>query len=309
MFYSLPKRRSKKIAFITTHSASKALPTVKFFKYLSKISAFVVFLSLLSTQAQEKTTTHKDTQNITILKQKGMFLGFGGVYQSFQDSRYTNLIYRGMGYGLHFGYNNQNEKRIWKTGLRGFYGTKTTTVGRPYHSIVARIYVDYLQNIFHIGKKHFYLGGSLDIVGVHLRFLKQKEGGSTHLANNPGGGIFDFAQLSVKGLFMYDLNTKWQWQSGFAARLFGWAQQTPSFATGTSQHLLTKQTFEGSEMLPFRLHDFQPFYKYVNVSINNGFVYKNRWMLNYRWIFKRSREVVDYPVTMGLHFIELSYQF
>lgn len=276
---------------------------------MKKLFYSCAFCSVVFLHAQQQNHIKKDsTATFSHLQQKGMFLGFSVVNQSFQDSRYTDLIYQNVNYGFQVGYKNQNEKRIWEIGFGGFYGTIHTTVGKPYNTVAVKIYFDYLHNIFHRGKTHFYLGGRLDLIDMYFRTLESEEGKRSELINNPGGYIFGIGQVALQGLLVYDFNQKWQWQSVARLQLFGVMKQTPSFATSTPQYYLSQKSFETPDG-NFIGGQWQAFYRYLNLSFSQKIFYKQRYSLAYEWVFKRSREVVGYPVTRGVHFLTLGVQF
>lgn len=273
---------------------------------------FLVFVLLaLTVQAQEK--QGKKKPDVTV---KGLYFALHTGQQSFQDTRYSDLRYDGMIFGGQLGYYNQKEKRIWQVGAHFFTGEKSTTVGMPYTTISFRLHFDYLRNIFHKGKQHLYLGGRFDLLDIYNRTLNERADNKTDLLNNPSSSIIG-TQFSAKALYMYDLNEKWQWQSVLRVQLFGFMKQDPSFATSLPQHLLEdRQTLQENED-PFGMEspigifnsNFQPFYKYVNIALAQSIVYRQKWRLTYRWVFKRSREVVGMPVNLAQHFLSIGYQF
>ena len=247
---------------------------------------------------------------------KGLNISLLTGYQTFQDTRYSHLIYDGLLYGINIRYYNQKERRIWEVGGRFLAGGKSTTVGKPYGSVLVCLYGSYLRNILHRGKHHCYLGVQFDLLDMYMRYLEE-DGEELQLTNNPVSTISG-TQFSLKGMYMYDLSPRWQFQSLLKFQLFGFMKQSPSFATSTSQHSLEsdqtysydKNVFSDDESpLAIFKTSFQPFYKYFNVVVEQRVVYKQQWSLSYRWVFRHSREVVGYPLTQGFHFVGLGYQF
>lgn len=260
-------------------------------------------------------TIHAQKQ---ISKKRGVFVSIKGGYQNYQDSKFTNLIYGGLGFGANLGYTNQNANTSWQIALQFAQATEKGNVGVPYDANRFGVYFHYLKSVFKKLDKNLYMGGRLDLLDLYFR-QAQTLNGKTQLRNNDGGFIAG-TTLAFKTLFVYDFNMIWQFRTALDFQLFGMMKQSPSFANSSPASVLESGSFDFQESsenplyqnenpFAFMTYHFEPFYKYLMLRFSYEIFYKKHWSLFYHWALRRSNKQENYPLTQGNNSIGLQYQF
>ena len=279
----------------------------------TKTIFFCAFLAccFIPLEAQIKKVEEKQKFN------KGLFIALKNIHQSYQDAKFTNLIYQGSGFGFELGYSNGSGKRFWDIGLHFAYNQDKTSVGVPYHVNLFGMYYAYVRNIFHSKNKKLYIGGYWDILDFYQREAQTLEG-ARHLINNSSAFIVGSC-VALKMFFIYDLGVDWQLRTSLNFQLFGMMKQSPSFANSPPQDVIESGNhdfqpdenplFDNESPLGLFTYYFEPFYKYLKIKLNYEIVYKKHWMFFYRWIFRRSHKVSNYPLTQGVNALGFKYQF
>ena len=256
-------------------------------------------------------------QKSKIAERKGIFLLLKSVYQSYQDSKFTNLIYSGIGAGFELGYHNEKRHRFWGMGLYFTGAMEKSSVGVPYDAYRFGVSFNYLRNVYQSKNKSLYLGGSWNILDIYFR-KAEKLNGKRHLRNNDGAYIAG-STLAFQSIFVYQYNALWQLRTALDFQLFGMMKQSPSFANSPPQDVLEagdydfqpseNPLFQNESPLGFLTYHFEPFYKYIRIKFAYEVLYKKHWSFLYHWTLRRSNKVKNYPLTQGAHTIGVKYQF
>jgi hypothetical protein len=259
----------------------------------------LLFLSIIGfAQTQTKIPT-KQSNNPFV---GNLFIGLGGDYTSFQDVKYSDVQYGGIGANLNIGYNRNKENYFWETAIELNYsieGAKThdngmTTVINPI------IYFKYLKPI----NQDFKVGARLDLIDFYLR--------RTQGLGNNGGYITNGHHLYGSVMHDYRLNEKWNLQSGLDLGLLSFSNESTGFAFSAPQNALENGEFNyQNESLsnPFAYKYFNWNYLGNSFSLKTSFLfqYKKRIAIGYFWDMKHFSNVKSYPVTTGRHNIIFRY--
>lgn len=161
------------------------------------------------------------------------YVGLGGSNSSFQDLKYSNLRYGGIGgvFELHF--KNSNENRIWKTGLTitgNREGASLFDNGKAW-AIYPQVHFSYLRSI----NEQLYIGGRWDVMEIYLR---QTSGlGNNSIYYNSG------SFLSASGLYKLKIKDK-TLNIGLDLGLLGYYKESTSFAFSAAQNALEDGKFD-----------------------------------------------------------------
>jgi hypothetical protein len=194
---------------------------------------FLFFLFSVAARSQDSLKTRSFTFEVSA----------GGLATSFQDTKYSNLKYSGIG-GV-FGFDFQwRKKAIIAFGARGIYSkekAKTFDHGKTNLSN-GQFNFRYLYPIKTNKDYKIFVGAKADIVDFTLRMTPELTNNAAYVIQ--GGG------LKAYSLFEKRINDKWLLNAGVGFQLFAIMDEYMSFAYMANQHLLENgdYNYEDPEM-------------------------------------------------------------
>lgn len=266
-------------------------------KKLFLVISFVLFTLVVCAQTEPDASADTTKSNST----KNLFIGIGGNYGSFQDVKYSNVQFAGIGGVFTVGYNQSKENYFWETAVEFNAGFEFgSTNGARSTVLNPTLYFKYLKPL----NKNLKIGARLDLLDFYLR-------NNQGLGNN---GSYIITGHNLYGSVMYDyrINEKWNLQSGLDLGLLSFMRESTGFAYSAPQNALEdgKFDFQNSALsTPFGYQFFEWKYFGNNLMIKTSFVfqYKDRISIGYNWSLRHFANVKSYPVTIGAHNITFKY--
>ena len=260
--------------------------------------AFVIMLFNANLYAQEKQDNVKNS-NFTI--------GLGGVVTSFQDVKYSNVRYNGIGANLSFGY-EKNNKNYFSTNLNLMYSNenaKTHNSGKT-NVLNGIIDVSYLKPIFKKENQKLYVGAKWDVLDFYLR--------QTETLDNNGSFYTSGSNLKLASIYERSISDNIKLRAAFNFQLLSFMKESTSFGFSLPQDALENGEFSYQNEklenpLGFKYYTFEPFTKYANIDAKVEMHYKKRWIFSYKWNMQRSKKVKNYPMTRGYSSLSVKYKF
>ncbi len=230
-----------------------------------------------------------------------------GVKTSFQDVKFSNIRYNGIGTGLKYERFAETDKREIAMGVSFNYAKSKpstfesdnfgqTTVLSP------TIFFLYAQKL----NDKFSVGGQLNLLEGFLRNVAGA--GNNGIYYNIGTHLY--ARGSYKHVVNDDIILKGTLNYG----LFGFMRESTGFAFSAPQSVTENGAFDYQNSAlsnPFgvRFYKAMPFWKMGNIQTRIEFNYKKRWTLAYTWNFRRFSTIKGYPTTSGIHTIGVKFDF
>ncbi len=252
--------------------------------YLSLLALLMVF----QIAAQDTTQYRKFTFDA----------GLGGATSSFQDLKYSQEHWRGMGITPVIGLSWQ-KKGIHSIGVEGIisYENPKTFDGGGTKVYWGTIFYKYLHPIKYRKSCTVYLGAKVEPMDVSFRFVDG-------LVNNSS---YVIVGSNLKAVAMWDrkLTDKWRLKADIGFQLFSYMLENMSFGYATSQYLLEKGEYNYNEVQEH--YSFLGFWKYLSIETNINFAYGKRWTFGYSWRMQQSYAVKDYTMTRGYSALLVKY--
>jgi len=241
------------------------------------------------------------------LKQSNFSISLGGVLTSFQDVKYSNVHYNGIGTNFSFGY-EKIKKNYFSTNLNLIYSNekaKTHNFGKT-TVLNGIIDVSYLRLILKKENQKLYVGAKWDVLDLYYRLTE-------NLGNN-GFFFTSGSNLKLASLYERTISDKLKLRAGFNFQLFSFMKESTGFGFSAPQDALEDGEFSyQNEKLEapfgFKYYTFESFTKYLNIDTKIEVHYKKRWVLVYKWNMQRSNKVKNYPMTRGYSALSVQYKF
>ncbi len=230
-------------------------------------------------------------------KHKLLYLETGGMLSSFQDQKFSDVRYSGLGMGVRLDY-SLAKKNFWDFGAEAFFNREhaaTYDVGKA-GTQDYRLFVTWLRPLITTPDATLSLGLTPDI------FFSMRS--TAQLSNNAAYLIFGYT-VKVPVEYTRRINDKWVMHAGLSLQLFGWMQENMSFTYTTSQHVLEKGEFNYDDV-PADI-SFVPLWKYLDIRTRISFALGKRWIFGYRWNMQESYQVAGYPMIKGYSALTVGY--
>lgn len=218
--------------------------------------------------------------NPSDFKVRGFYVSFKACLQYLKEKE-EPADYNGMLYGGALGYYNQSEKRAWGLGVHVL--RKKTGDIRVWS---LNSYLEYLQNIINYENRHLlYVGLNVDADRYHRGIFEDRAAAITNIGVN------------LKTFYIYKISQRWQYQNAFAIQGLG-------FINNAAIENRIGGSNEVDEELALKTID-----KYFNLSLSQSIVYRQKWYLTFRYVFKDSKDEELFFEQQGQAFFSLRYQF
>lgn len=264
-------------------------------KHIPLLFTLSLFISTFLSQAQDSTVKSP------VYKTK--HIGFGGVYSFHQDTRYSNVQYKGGGFGYNIGGSRETSKRISSTQfLLQTSSERPSTFKEP--SILSAnyrfsLFYRYLYKI----NNTYSLGGRMELLNGYFRIT---EG----LFNNSFNYLVGNSWY-ISGHFRKKINTRWVFNGFIDFSLFSIQKGSTGFGFSTPHRILEKGKFNYQDSFeqPTSLQGYgiDPFWKSIIIKTSLRVSYKERVSMGYNWNFNRFIATRKYPIYSGFHSIMVYY--
>lgn len=233
------------------------------------------------------------------------YVSLGGVVTSFQDIKFSNVRYNGIGVSINFGFEKEM-KNLWGINLELIFSEEQakTHIGQSI-MLNAILNTKFLIPVLNNRNTDLHIGGTWDIIDLNFRF-------DDRLDNN-GFTYISTSGIKLSSIYKRKFSARLKLEAGLDFQIFGLVKEIPSFAITENQNMLESGEFSYQNMeanFPNKLkyYAFEPFWDYINTSISVKLHYKKRWAFSYKWNMRRSNRIKGYPLTRGYNTIAIIYK-
>ena len=231
-----------------------------------------------------------------------VYLGLGGMYSSFQDTRFTDVQFNKLTVIPELGFSIISDKNYWHMNAYGyafneqFPNEDTITYSRLGYNVR----FGYLREL----EPSFYMGVNWDIVDYYKRF--------TGLLGNGADSYKLSSDIYVSGKYLWNLDDNWRIRFGLDYGLFTFVNTEPSFGANFQQNIIDNGlvTFiDDDTKRPWKLKNmaFKGFWEQFNIRTSFHVDYRRRLSLKYSWDLRRFADNKGYPVTDARHQMTLIF--
>ncbi len=233
---------------------------------------------------------------------RNLYLGIGAAGDNYQDTKYSDVAYTGVGGVVEFGFNKNKNDYMWETALKvnfGVFVPSSSDFGGGFF-IKPLVYLKYLRRL----SNNLYVGGRLDLIDFYLR--------KTNYLGNNGLSYLNGHHLSASLVHEVGLSSNWSLQSSLDLGLLSYEKELLGFAFSVPQKALEDGDFNYQNdglINPFNYEYFQLNHiaNAINIHTSFKFKYKKRISLIYTWQLRQFSTINDYPLTYGIHNIIIRY--
>ncbi|MCG8410301.1 MAG: hypothetical protein MI739_03345 [Bacteroidales bacterium] len=222
------------------------------------------------------------------------FIGVGVISNSFQDTKYSHVQYRGPGAGYIVGLSREGSKYFWESAITFFHGRESAKT----HLASSRIfrtgfYFTYMYLIYDRLK----LGGKLELLDFYYR-------SDEDLTNN---ATYTYGSNNLYISTSYDrlLNDEWSIKGIVDLGVLAFGKESASFGYSVPQHIIEEGDFayENNYDDPFawKYNRWSSFNKGFKLHLSTFFLYRKRFSFGYQWKLDYFVNVKSYPVTISNH--------
>ena len=271
---------------------------------IKKTALFILLLcihSIILSQTNDSSKTEKVKKGIV----NNWYIETGGIYSSFQDTKFSNVQYSGFGAVIRVGYNREKTNKYFMETAISFQFSKENAKTHDNGGAMIfypNIYFKYLRVL----NNHFLIGGRADVFDLNIRAV-------SGLQNNSGQYI---ASNNLYGSFVFKnpINDNWRFSAALDLALIGIQKDVPSFAMNYSQKRIEEgevdyQDSSLGEPYPYHYWEFCSVFSSFNIKTALSFQYKSRITLSYNWEMRHWATIKSYPTTIGVHSIVFRYNF
>lgn len=237
------------------------------------------------------------THSVFTQSNSGIFVDLGGAYTTFQDTKFSDVSYGGIGINAGLGFQKDGLKATWSAGLRGnFSNEKANTHSQGTSTVIhATFYSRYLKKI----NENLSVGGHWDMLGMYYRSIE-------NLQNN--GNYY----ITSSDLFAAATYQMGKFKFGLDLGLLSFQKESTGFAFSAPQNGLEDGEFdyqneELSNPFGFDYFVFKPIGQQLNIRTSIIYQWKERLSVSYRWSARHFAQVENHPVTIGTHQLVVRY--
>jgi hypothetical protein len=237
-------------------------------------------------------------------QQTKIYFGFGGMYNSFQDARFSDVKFSKATLLPEIGFSRVSDKNYWHANANFFFFNYNfpTYDTITYTNIGYNLRFGYLRNLI----PSFYLGLNWDMMDYYKR--------QTEFLGNASDAYKLSSDFYVSGKYLWNISENMDLNFDLDLGLFSFVNTEPSFTANFQQNIIDdgKVTFIDSDTKrPFKLKnmEFKPFWEQFSVRTMTGLNFRRRFSLCYSWDLRTFADNKGYPVTDARHIITLRYNF
>ncbi len=230
-------------------------------------------------------------------KQNLIDIGVGGIYTTFQDTRFSDVRYSGFGGKFMLDYTHWG-KFIWGLNAEFYSGdTKGKTHGKTASNMGGFLSGDFLFPVTKNERSSLYIGPKVDFINMYLR-------SDPNLINN-SGFIISGNSLLAELLYKRKINEKWRFEARGALQLISYMYLGTSFAYAAPQNQLDdgEYNYNGIETPGYATLPWD----FFNIETDFRFKYKKRWSAGYQWNMQQEYSTPGMPMTKGYHSLFVAF--
>ena len=231
-----------------------------------------------------------------------IYLGMGGMYSSFQDTRFSDIQFNKLTLIPEIGFSIISENNYWHMNAYAYaFNEKFPNEDTiTYSRLGYNVRFGYLR----ILSPTHYIGLNWDIVDYSKR--------TTGFLDNGSDSYKLSSDIYVSGKYLWDMNENWQLRFGLDYGIFTFVNIEPSFGANFQQNIIDngQVTFVDEETKrPWKLQNmaFSGFWEQFNIRTSIQVDYKKKFALRYSWDLRRFADIKDYPVTDARHQLTLIF--
>jgi len=237
-------------------------------------------------------------------QQTKVYLGLGGINHSFQDARFSNVVYSKFSFLPELGFTRVSDDNYFHANGSFFsYLAKfpfIDTIQTTVLSYNARL--GFLKAI----KPGLYVGINWDV----LDFYKRK----TNFLGNNADAYKLSSDFYLSAKYLKKITDLWALEFGLDLGFLTFVNTEPSFTANYQQNLVDKGeiTFiEDETRSPYKISnmDARFFWKQFNLRSQIELSFRRKWSINYTWDLRRFSDYKGYPVTDARHKFTLRFHF
>jgi len=239
-----------------------------------------------------------DAQDTIPSKVFTLNFGLGGALTSFQDTKFSDVHYSGVGIASTIEFTWQ-KKGILSTGIESVLSSenpKTFDHGKT-NVYQGLIYAKYLYPIKKTDNYNLYIGAKIDAYDFYLRKDKQLTNNSNYFIQS--------SNFKVATMYQRKLNDKWFLKADLGFQFFSLLSENMSFGYSVNQRTIENGNYN-YDSTTTKMY-FTPFWEYLNLETTIRFHYKKNWTFSYLWRMQQSYLVDGYPMTKGYSAITASF--
>lgn len=232
-----------------------------------------------------------------------VYFGLGGLYNSFQDSRFSDVQYNKTGLLPELGFARISDIDYWYLTANAFAFTSSF----PNYDTIKisnlgyRVKFGYLRKI-----GEHYIGGSWTA-------LDYMERDNQLLGNN--SNFYRLASdIFFSWKYQYKFNPNWSMDVGVDYGIVSFINSAPSFTANFPQNVVDNGEVsfsDASARSPYNLNDMEvkPFWEQLNINTRITFDFRKRLGLTYAWNLRSYADHKGYQITDAMHNILLQFNF
>jgi hypothetical protein len=239
-----------------------------------------------------------------IAQKTKVYLGLGGIYNAFQDTRFSDVQFSKTSIIPELGFSRISEKDYWHANANFSYFNyefpNLDTIS--YFNLAYNVKLGYLRNLL----PSFFLGVNWDVLDYYKRH--------TDFLNNASEAYKLSSDIYVSGKYIWNMNEDWQFNFGLDVGLFSFVNTEPSFSANYQQNIIDKgevTLIDSDTKLPYKLSNmaFKPFWEQFNIRTLVELNFRRRFSLNYAWDLRTYSDNKGYPVSNARHILTLRSNF
>ncbi len=239
-------------------------------------------------------------QEDSIVKQTRLSVQLSGLQTSFQDVKYSNTRYNGLGGQFSIAREKEKPKYILETRLDVSYSNQVASTFDPNFLdwgktlvLTPTLNVKYKRKL----ENDVTMGARLDLVDFYFRKVSGLGNNGTYYNNsiNLYYSISKMKELKSKTFYgVLDLG------------LISWNKESTSFAFSAPQSTLEDGKFNYQDkgvnsIYGLSYFDISPIWKTLNIATRLGVNVSKRWSFEYSWNMRHSSVIKGYPTTRSYH--------
>ncbi|PIB35104.1 hypothetical protein BFP72_06685 [Reichenbachiella sp. 5M10] len=233
-----------------------------------------------------------------------VYLGIGGLYNSFQDTRVSDVQFNKVSGFPELGFSRVSAKDY---GYAQVYGYLFNTNHPQYDSVEIltvgyNVRLGYLRKIY----PNLYLGGTWDVVDYTSR--------DNELLGNNSNFYRMASDIFISAKYLYRLNESWDFDFGLDYGVLSFVNSAPSFTANFPQKTVDSgevsfQEGEVRDPLSLKLMVAKPFWEQFYLRTHIKVNFKKRFGLDYSWCMRTYADHKDYPITDAMHRLTFMFNF
>lgn len=233
-----------------------------------------------------------------------VYVGLGGIYNSFQDTRFSDVQYSKLSFLPELGFTRVSEKNYFHANGSFF----AYTVKFPFIDTIQTTLVSYNLRIGYLRaiKPKLFVGINWDVLDFYKR--------TTNFLGNNSDTYKLSSDICLSGKYNHKLTESFNIDFGLDLGFLTFVNTDPSFTANYQQNLVDKGeiTFlEEETRSPYKISnmDARFFWKQFNLRSQIELSFRRRWSINYTWDLRRFSDYKGYPVTDARHKFTLRFHF